>query len=427
MLIHRIVCVGVNFRTASVEYREKLASNLPGLCERVGARAHAASNGGSKSIRELAWLSTCNRVELYALVAEHGDTAPLVAILAAAGGLDPRDVAGHTYRHCGGEAVRHLCRVASGLDSMVLGEPQILGQVAQALTDARSRRTVGPVLNRVFRRAVRTGRRARRETSIGRNPASMSSVAVALAASVVGPLRDRRVLVIGLGEMGSITVKALRSRQVSEIAVANRTYARAGELSARWGYRAFPMDDLAAALEWADVVISSTRGQDLIVDERIVRDVVARRDGRALVFVDIAVPRDIDPAVRQLPGVHLFDADDLSGNLDDGLAARRNEIPGVERIVAEAIASFESELRELEVEPLIEQMRHKAEMIRRQEMESAIERMGEVDPVTRERFQTLSHSIVNQLLHEPTERLKRTVHEERGDSHMAAIRSLFGL
>lgn len=359
MLIRRIACVGVNFRTAPVEYREKLGSDLPELCERVGAHAHTASNGDCGSICELAWLSTCNRVELYALVAEDGETGPLVAILADAAGLDPSNVEGHTYRHCGYEAVRHLCRVASGLDSMVLGEPQILGQVAQALTDARSKRTVGPVLNRVFRRAVRTGRRARSETSIGRNPASMSSVAVALAGSVVGALRDRRVLVIGLGEMGSITVKALRTRQVREIAVANRTRARAEELSARWGYRAYSMDELAAALAWADVVISSTRCQHLIVDVEVVRDVVARRDGRSLVFVDLAVPRDIDPAVRELAGVHLFDADDLSGNLDDGLAARRNEIPRVERIVAEEVASLEIQMRELEVEPLIEPIRHK--------------------------------------------------------------------
>jgi glutamyl-tRNA reductase len=427
MLIHRIVCVGVNYRTAPVEYREKLGSNLPVLCERACARAHAATNGHGQSIRELAWLATCTRVELYALVGENGQTAPLVAILADAGGLDPRDVAGHTYRHSGYETVRHLCRVASSLDSMVLGEPQILGQVAQALEDARSRHTAGPVLNRVFRHAVRTGRRARSETSIGRNPASMSSVAVALAGSVVGSLRDRRVLVIGLGEMGSVTVKALRSRQVRQIAIANRTRARAEEVSARWGYRAYPMDELATALEWADVVISTTSSPHLIVDRVVVEDVLARRDGRSLVFVDIAVPRDIDPAVRELPGVHLFDADDLSGNLDEGLAARRNEIPRVERIVAEEVASFEAELRELEVEPLIEQMRHKAELIRRQEMESAIELMGEVDPATRERLQTLSRSIVNQLLREPTVRLKRTVHEEHGVAYVAAIRSLFGL
>jgi glutamyl-tRNA reductase len=341
MLIDRIVCVGVNFRTAPVEYREKLGSDLAVLCERVCARAHAASNGDGEAIRELAWLSTCNRVELYALVGENGGTAPLVAILADAAGLNPRDVAGHTYRHSGYEAVRHLCRVASGLDSMVLGEPQILGQVAQAITEARSSRTAGPVLDRVFRRAVRTGRRARTETSIGRNPASMSSVAVALAGSVVGALRERRVLVIGLGEMGSVTVKALRSRQVREIAVANRTPARAEQVSARWGYRAYPMDELAAALEWADVVISSTSCPHLIVDGDVVRDVVARRDGRSLVFVDIAVPRDVDPAVRELPGVHLFDADDLSGNLDDGLTARRNEIPKVEGIVAEEIARLQ--------------------------------------------------------------------------------------
>jgi glutamyl-tRNA reductase len=346
MLIHRIVCVGVNFRTAPVDYREKLGSDLPMLCERVCGRARTAANGDGEAIRELAWLSTCNRVELYAVVGENGGTAPLVAILADAAGLNPRDVASHTYRHSGYEAVRHLCRVSSGLDSMVLGEPQILGQVAQALTEARASRTAGPVLNRVFRRAVRTGRRARTETSIGRNPASMSSVAVALAGSVVGALRERRVLVIGLGEMGSVTVKALRSRQVKEIAVANRTRARAEQVCARWGYRAYPMDDLAAALEWADVVISSTSCPHLIVNGEVVRDVVARRDGRSLVFVDIAVPRDIDPAVRELPGVHLFDADDLSGNLDDGLAARRNEIPKVEGIVAEEIARLERAVHE---------------------------------------------------------------------------------
>lgn len=425
MLHHRIVCVGVNYRTAPVEYREKLGSNLAALCKHVCARP--ASNGNDGSIRELAWLSTCNRVELYALVAEKEKTAPLVAILADAGGLAPKDVAGHTYLHRGNEVVRHLSRVASGLDSMVLGEPQILGQVAQALKDAQSSRTAGPVLNSVFRRAVRTGRRARSETAIGKNPASMSSVAVALAGSVVGSLRDRRVLVVGLGEMGSITVKALRSRQVREIAVANRTRARAEEVSARWGYRAYSMDELAEALGWADVVISATSCPHPIVDRGVVAGVVASRDGRSLVFVDLAVPRDVDPAVRALPGVHLFDADDLSGNLEDGLAARRNEIPSVERIIADEVASFETELRALEVEPLLERMRHKAELIRRQEVDSAIALMGEVDPATRERLQTLSRSIVNQLLREPTVRLKQTVQEERGDAYVAAIRGLFGL
>jgi glutamyl-tRNA reductase len=427
MLNHRIVCIGVNHRTAPVTYREKLGSNLRALCERGVARDPAASNGDGKTIRELAWLSTCNRVELYALVGEDGNTAPLVAILADAGKLNPGDVAYHTYEHVGCEAVRHLCRVASGLDSMVLGEPQILGQVVQAHKDGQSSGTVGPVLNRAFRRAIRAGRRARSETSIGRNPGSMSSVAVALAGSVVGSLRDKRVLVIGLGEMGAVTLKALRSRQVREIAVANRTAARAEEVSARYGYGTYAMAQLPAALEWADVVISATGCPHLIVDRDLVREVVPCREGRSLVFVDIAVPRDIDPAVRELPGVHLFDSDDLSGNLEDGLAARRNEIPVVERIIAEEIASFETELRELEVEPLIEQMRHQAELIRRQEIESAIELMGVVDPATRETLNTLSRSIVNRLLREPTVRLKRTVREKRGDTYVAAIRGLFGL
>ncbi|MGQ0732298.1 MAG: glutamyl-tRNA reductase [Acidobacteriota bacterium] len=427
MLIHRIVCVGVNHRTAPVEYREKLGGNLPALCERVRPRAHTASNGDGELIHEIAPLSTCNRVELYALLGERAETALLVSMLADAGGLDPRDVAGHTYEYSGCESVRHLCRVASGIDSLVLGEPQILGQVADALKDARSGHTVGPVLTRVFRCAVRTGRRARSETSIASSPASMSSVAVAVARNVVGSLRDRRVLVLGLGEMGSITLKALRARQVQEIAVANRTRARAEEVSARWGCRTYAMDELEAALDWADVVISATGCPYVIVDASVVQKVVARRGGRSLVFVDIAVPRDIDPAVRELPGVHLFDADDLGGNLDEGLAARRNEIPSVERIVAEELASFETGLRELEVEPLIEQMRRRAEAIRRQELESALEVMGDVDPATREALQNLSRSIVNRLLREPTVRLKRTVQEDHWDEYATAIRSLFGV
>jgi glutamyl-tRNA reductase len=313
------------------------------------------------------------------------------------------------------------------MDSLVLGEPQILGQVADALKDARSGRTAGPVLTRVFRSAVRTGRRARSETSIGSNPASMASVADSAARNVVGSLRDKRVLVIGLGEMGLITLKTLRSRQVREIAVVNRTRDRADEVSARWECRAYSMDELEAALDWTDVAISATRCPYVIVHAPTVAGVAARRGGRPLVFIDIAVPRDIDPAVRELPGVHLFDADDLGAHLDEGLAARRNEIPSVERIVAEEVSSFEMELRELEVEPLIEHMRRRAEAIRQQELESALELMGDVDPATREGLQTLTRSIVNKLLREPTLRLKRSVQEDHWDQHAPAIRSLFGL
>jgi len=427
MLIHRIVCVGVNHRTAPLEHREKLAANLPALCEQVRDRANGAVDGNGASIHEVAALSTCNRVELYALLGGRAERAELISFLAGAGGMDARDVAELTYQHIGSEAVRHLCRVASGMDSMVLGEPQILGQVTEALKEAQSQHTAGPVLTRVFRSAVRAGRRARSETSIATNPASMSSVAVTAARNVLGSLRDRRVLVIGLGEIGLITLKALRARQVQEIAVVNRTRVRAEEVSARWGFRAYSMDELEAAMDWADVVISATRCPYVIVDASVVRSVVARRGGRPLVCVDIAVPRDIDPSVRELPGVHLFDADDLGGHLDEGLAARREQIPSVERIVDEEVSSFGTELRELEVEPLIEHMRRQAEAIRRQELESALELMGEIDPATRERLQALSRSIVNKLLREPTLRLKRSVQEDHWDEHAPAIRSLFGL
>jgi glutamyl-tRNA reductase len=427
-MVNQIVCVGITHRTAPVEYREKFGSDLP---ERVGLRMadfRKPEPSDGATVQELAVLSTCNRVEFFARISGGAakDARRLFELLSAVTGFNPDDLASHAIVLWGLDAVRHLCRVAAGLDSLVLGEPQILGQVSDALEVADTHGTAGPSLHRVFRRAIRCGRRARSETAIGLNPASASSVAVSLAQSVVGSLRDRRVMVLGLGDMGSIAVKALRSRQVREIAIANRTRERADEVAVRWGCRTFSLDELPVAIEWADVVISTTRCPHVMVDVDTVANVMKTRPGRPIVFVDVAVPRDVDPAVRNIPGVFLFDADDLGGRLDEGLAARQQEVPKVEAIIEQELTYMEKDLRELEVEPIIEDMRRRAEMIRRREIENVIERMGNPDPNTREHLHLLSRSIVDHLLREPTVRLKQIVQDDDWSKHAGVVHDLFG-
>lgn len=425
-----VVCVGISHRTAPVEYREKFGSDIAARCGLLlpDFGPFAPSEDGTV-ITELICVSTCNRVEFYAVLVADGEPsiAPLVELISVASGIAPENIEEHAFVLHGRDVVHHLCRVAGGLDSVVLGEPQILGQVSNALEAADIHHCAGPMLHRVFRRAIRAGRRIRNETQIGVNPASSSSVAVSLAQSVLGSLRDRRVLVIGLGEMGMIAVKTLRSRQVHEIAIANRTRARAEEVAVRWGCRTFAMDEISAAIEWADVVISSTRCPHVIVDAATVREAVAKRGDRTLVMLDVAVPRDIDPEVADIAGVHLFDADDLGGRLDEGLAARQREVPKAEKIIEEELVFISKDLRELEVEPLIEKMRRRAETIRTREYENALELIGDLDPSTREHIHVLSRSIVDHLLREPTIRLKQIVHEESWNEHSSTIRSLFGL
>jgi glutamyl-tRNA reductase len=426
----QIVCVGITHRTAPVEYREKFGSDIAARCGLLAPDfSPRATPALDTAIGEIACLATCNRVEFYAVLTSAGEpeVAPVLELLSAASGLAPGDIMDHAFVLRGREAIEHLCRVASGLDSLVLGEPQILGQVSDALETADVYRSAGPALHRVFRRAIRAGRRTRNETAIGTNPASASSVAVSLARSVVGSLRDRRVLVVGLGEMGAIAVKALRSRQVREIAVANRTRERADEVAVRWGCRTFAMDDLVGALAWADVVISTTRCPHVVVPASTVREAVRGRGKRPLVFVDVAVPRDVDPAVRELPYVFLFDADDLNGRLDEGIAAREREIPRAEHIIEQELSYIEKDLRELEVEPIIEELRRRAEQIRRREFENVLELMGDADPSTKEHLHLLSRSIVDHLLREPTVRLKQIVQQEEWREHSSAIKELFGL
>ncbi len=335
--------------------------------------------------------------------------------------------AGQLYAHSGSEAAEHLLRVATGLDSSVLGEPQILGQVTQAYMAAVDAKTIGPVLTELFRAAIRSGKRARTETGISHNPVSTSSMAIAQAQKQVGDLKEQHCLIIGLGEMGRIAFKRLQARGVQQISLVNRTYERAAVLAQQHGQRVYRWEALLEALATADVVISATGADQLIISVDDVQSVMAERPDRPLIFLDIAMPRDIAPGVTQIEGVHLWDADELQGNLDESLAARRQEIPKVEQIISEELDALLAQLRMLSVKPVIVTLREKAESIRQHELERMLHNLGEVDASTLQQLQLFSRSLVNKLLHEPTIRLKSKASHDDAKQYVTALNDLFDL
>lgn len=426
----QILCLGLSHITASIELRERLnfsAAALKAALARFGCGYASHPTG----ITELAILSTCNRIELYALVPYDSDYqrdlfTMLIDLLVETRGVPAVEFEPHLYRHTKLDAVAHLCRVAAGLDSMILGEPQILGQVADAYDAAFSAGAAGPVLSALFRTAIRAGKRARTETAISRNPASVSSVAVRLAEQIVGELATRHVLIIGAGEMSELAVEALRARGVRQVTVVNRTHHRAVELAERWGGGALSFEYLAEAIHAADIVISSTAAPHLIIDSEIVRQAMTNRN-RPLVLIDIAIPRDVDPAMGDIPGVHLFDLDHLHTRLDGAIAERQSEVPRVEAIVAEEVSAFDAWLRGVDILPVISDLRVKAERIRQRELARTLHYLPDLDPETRQHIERLSESLVNKLLHEPTHQLRAEASNGRAAEYAQTVRRLFGL
>ncbi len=412
--MERLVCLGLSHRTAPVELRERFGT--------LGLGAERCPE-----VVEHAVLSTCYRVELYAyLVAsvEHARAA-LIDALADAHDVDRSLLVDHLYVHTGEDAARHLARVAAGLDSLVLGEAEILGQVRDSFTAAGE--DAGPALSLLFRTAIATGRRTRAETAIGANPVTASSMALALAEGPLGDLRQRRVLVVGAGRIGLQTLKAVTGRGIASIGVANRTRERAIEVAGRFGGSAFGLDELEDALAWADLVVTATSSEEPVVGAEVVRAAAARRPERRLVLVDLAVPADVERDTAGIEGVSLFDVDDLRAGLDGALASRLREVPKVEAIVEEEVAAFGRRYRELEVEPLLASLRQRAEAIREQEVERTLRRLGDVDAATAEQVEHLSRALVKKLLHEPTVRLRERAGDGEAEAAAAAVRELFGL
>jgi glutamyl-tRNA reductase len=414
--VERLVCLGLSHRTAPVELRE-----------RIGALGLGAAR--CPAVLEHVSIQTCYRVELYARLAAELDDArdELIDTLSTVHSVEREVLVDHLYVHAGEDAARHLCRVAAGLDSLVLGEAEILGQVRDAFEQGTAQGGIGPGLRLLQRAAVTAGRRARTETAIGASPATASSMALALAEGVLGDLRERKMLVVGAGKIGLQTLKAAAGRGLEAVAVANRTRERAVEVSGRFGAEPHALEDLDELLAWADVAVTATSAEEALVTERAVAAAVARRPDRPLVLVDLAVPADVERDAGAVPGARLFDVDDLRAGLDESISARLREVPAVEEIVEQEVADFGRRFRELEIEPVLSELRRRAESIRERELERALRDLGELDPRVAERMEHLSRTLVTRLLHDPTVRLRERAGAGEADGVAEAVRDLFGI
>ena len=416
----RLVLVGTSYQRAPVELRELLAYDPElrrGALERLG--------GGST---EAAVLSTCNRTEVYGVSAEPAELEERIyGELAGLSGLAHSELAPSLYTVADEAAAVHLFRVAAGLDSMVPGEAQILGQVREAYEAARETETTGPTLHRLFRQALRVGKRVRTETAIGENPASVSSAAAELAERVFEDLAGRRILLLGAGKTADLTAANLISRGVGEIVVANRSPERAEALARRFGGRAVGLGDVESELAHADVVVASTGSQGFVLSAGQVERAMKERRGRPVFFIDIAVPRDVDPAVVELEGCYLYDIDDLERVVAESVAGRREEAVRAEAIVSEEADSFRAWQLSLDVVPAISSLRARAETIRREELERAEGRLASLSPSQRRAVEALTSQIVAKLLHQPTVRMKEAAAAADGVLYADAVRHLFGL
>ncbi len=423
----KIICLGLSHRTAPVELRERL-SFPPAALGAALARYGCGDGVQSCSYQEVAILSTCNRLELYAVTATaEEDFEPFMQLLVERSNLPRAQFENYLYRYTQDDAALHLCRVAAGLDSMVLGEPQILGQVTDAYAMALGQGAAGPVLSALFRAAIHAGKRARTETGISRNPSSISAVAVKLAENLVRDLTAARVLILGAGEMAELAVASLHKRGVRGFTVANRTYARAEQLAQRWDGQAVTFERLVEALAEADIVIASTGAPPVLVRPAMAREAMLSRPDRPLVFIDIALPRDVDPEVAAIPNVYCYDLDALQAHLDRTVAQREREVPLVEAIAAEEAREFGEWLHGLDILPVIAGLRAKADEIRRAEVEKTLRHLPNLDESERRRIEALTEALVNKLLHEPTRRLKAEAGNGHAANYAAAVRYLFGL
>ena len=414
-----LVAVGTSHRRADLSLRERLF-----LGEREAVRLAETLAHGAEAVV----LSTCNRTELY-VVSDDATTARARArsALAALVGLGAGELAPLLDEREGEEAALHLFRVAAGLDSLLPGEGQILGQVRQAYESALEAGTTGPILNRLFGQALHAGKRVRAETGVGTLPASIPAAAVEVAERSVGDLAGRRVLVLGAGKMAALAVSNFVARRAEKVFVANHRLERAEELARRLGGEAVAFEGIREELVRADVVLAATRCPRLVLLADDVTPALGRRAGRPILFLDIAVPRDVDPAVGKLPGCSLYDLDALGEALGEPIAERRSELAAGEAIVAEEAARFSEWLHSLHVLPVIKALRERAEKIRLDELARNRGGLAALSPAEREAVETLTAQIVNKLLHEPTVRMKAAAADERGEPYAGALRELFAL
>lgn len=415
-----IIVVGLTHREAPVELRERLAI--------APAHLEEALDRLSEYVAEGVIVSTCNRTEVYARVGHHhSGLRVLTRFLADTGEFDEHALAPYLRDHWQEDAARHLFRVAAGLDSMILGEGQVLGQVRQAYDLATSRRPIGVILGRLFDWALVVGKRARTETAIARSAVSISQAAVELARQALGGLDQATVLVIGTGKMGELAARALRERGARRVLVANRTAERASALVEQLGGEAWPFERLDEALVATDIVISSTASDEYVISAEQLRRLMDERAGRELALVDIAVPRDIEPAAGGIDGVHLFNVDDLRGACAANLDQRRGQADSVERIIEDELQKFVRWWQTREVAPTISALVNKAEAIRQEELSRTLARLGPLSERETSALNALTAAIVSKMLHDPITQLKARGAGLDGKHYIHATRELFDL
>jgi len=421
MSVEHIMVLGVNHKVAPVEVREKLA--FPESCGTVLVQILSI-----EGCRECCFLSTCNRVEVLFVTASPEETSTNVRrFLFAQSGLSDQEAQKYSYLHQGREAVYHLFRVASSLDSMIVGEPQILGQLKQAYRHAAEAKTTSVLLNRFLDKSFSVAKRIRTETNIGGSAVSISYAAVQLARKIFGDLNKKSVLLAGAGEMAELAAEHLIAQGIKEVVVANRTLERAVNLAKRFNGKAVSLAELVEQLEYVDIVISSTGAPGLILHKEDVKPIMRKRMNSPLFLIDIAVPRDLDPKLNDIDNVYLYDIDNLKDVVEVNKAEREKEAEKAERIVEEETLKFMNWLAGMEVAPTIKALQQKAADIRSAELEKTLSRLDTLTEKQKKSLEAMTSSMLNKLLHDPIQFIKREASANGQENRLDLIRGIFGL
>lgn len=417
-----LLALGLSHKTAPLELRERLA-----LPEGRAARLMAELTE-SGDVFEATVVSTCNRTEIYVLTADPVVAeSSILSALSSRGEIRPTELVGHLYSLRADDVARHLFRVTAGLESMIVGESEIQGQVKRAHELALVEGVSGPILNRLFRGALAAGGRARNETGISRTGVSMASVAVEQASRTIGDVSERRALIIGAGETSELVAGALRARGAESVFVANRHLEKACDLAQKFGGTAAPLTELSDQVAEADLVVSATMSPHHLIDREMLEPVMAERADRPVFLVDLAVPRDIDPRVRDIPGVALTDVDELQVAVARNIGRRESEARLAEHVVENELELFERWMESLEVMPVVVGLREKGDEVIARVLAENENRWGDLSDRDRERVETLARTIVGRMLHEPTVRLKEIAGTDESYEVLAMVRDLFGL
>lgn len=419
-----ILIVGLSHKTAPLEIREKVAFAENVLPEAVKELVSCSN------VSEGLIVSTCNRVEVYTAVPKRSlaDAREEIAQFLSERHDVPREkLDPHLYVLSGEECVQHIFRVASSLDSMVVGEPQILGQVKEAFGCAANVQATGNILNRLLHKAFSVAKRVRSETRIATSAVSISFAAVELAKKIFGELDGKTVMLVGAGEMAELAARHLLGNGVEHIIVANRTYENAVKLSEEFGGSAVPFDELDQQMELADIVISSTGAPNIIIDKKMVQGVIKRRRNKPMFFIDIAVPRDIDPTVNQVENVYAYDVDDLEGVVEANIKTRSKEAAKAEEIVNGEVQQFNDWMRSRESFPTIVALREWAENVRRSELEKTLKRIEGLSESDTKKVEAMTEAILNKILHRPVTRMKRAAHQGDEGKVVSMVRDIFDI